>query len=75
MFWGCGGTGRRARLRGVFFGMWVQVPPSPPKNCLNTNVFEQFFLKVLACKYQWSCRPPTQQMVIFRRRSIYAQRK
>ena len=48
---------------------------SPPKNCLNTNVFEQFFLKVLACKYQWSCRPPTQQMVIFRRRSIYAQRK
>ena len=27
----CGGIGRRARLRGVFERVWVQVPPLAPK--------------------------------------------
>ena len=28
----CGGIGRRARLRGVFERVWVQVPPLAPKS-------------------------------------------
>ena len=27
---GCGGTGRRARLRGVWATVWVQVPSAAP---------------------------------------------
>lgn len=40
IIWGRGGTGRRARLRGVFERVWVQVPPSPP----NTSKIEIFWL-------------------------------
>lgn len=29
---GCGGTGRRVRLRGVWETVWVQVPLAAPEN-------------------------------------------
>ena len=35
---GCGGTGRRARLRGVWETVWVQVPSAAPDS-ENPNLY------------------------------------
>lgn len=43
-----GGIGRRARLKLVFFGVWVRFPPQVQKRAYNQTDFKLFlFLSIL----------------------------
>ena len=43
---GCGETGKRARLRGVWATLWVRVPPSAPNTKGKSNKIYPFLFEI-----------------------------